>query len=237
MYMAVVKTFAGLMKVEFEDCWIRNHLMQGVMFEEPVIRQLEPFIKRSKYVVDVGANIGCHTVSYGFFNPDATIWAFEPQKKLFPTLVDNIQLNNLTDRVFPMNYALGHKKDTVHLQNTSAQFYEGNGTNLGGIGIGNDGEEIEMNTLDSLSLPGLGFMKIDVEGAEGLVLQGAKETIEKYKPVILFEHNSQHINPRDVGLEYVPTPFEVLTPLGYDKFFHIGTDNFIAFHKNFVHLE
>jgi hypothetical protein len=224
----VSKTFAGLMKIETEDCWVRNHLMHGVMFEEPVIKQLEPYIKKSKYVVDVGANIGCHTVSYGFFNPDASIWSVEPQKKLFSTLSDNINLNKLGDRVVPLNCALGHKNETIRLQNTSKEFNEGQGINLAGIGIGNDGEEVSMVTLDFLDLPGLDFMKIDVEGAEGLVIMGGKNTIQKFKPTILFEHNYKFIDPKDVGMDHVPTPFEVLTPLGYDKFFHIGTDNFLT---------
>jgi FkbM family methyltransferase len=224
----VSRTFAGLMKIDIEDCWIRNHLVQGVMFEEPVIKQLEPYVKKSKYVVDVGANIGCHTVSYGFFNPDVSIWAVEPQKRLFSTLLENIKLNNLGDRVTPVKSALGHKNDTIRLQHTSREFNEGQGINLAGIGIGNDGEEVSMVTLDSLNLPGLDFMKIDVEGAEGLVITGGQETIKKFKPVILFEHNGKFINPCDVDMDHVPTPFEVLTRLGYNNFVHIGTDNFLT---------
>ena len=222
------RTFAGLMKIDTEDCWVRNHLMNGFMFEEPVIKQLEPYIKKSKYVMDVGANIGCHTVSYGFFNPGVSIWAVEPQKKLFSTLLDNIKLNNLDDRVTLLNCALGHKNDTIRLQHPSKEFNEGQGVNFAGIGIGNDGEEASMVTLDSLELPGLDFMKIDVEGAEGLVIMGGQETIKKFKPTILFEHNYKYIDPKDVGMDHVPTPFEVLTPLGYNNFVHVGTDNFLT---------
>ena len=71
-------------------------------------------------------------------------------------------------------------------------------------------------------------MKIDVEGAEGLVIMGAKETIKKYMPVICFEHNYQRITPEHVGLSVVPTPFEELVKLGYKFFTYIDWDNYIA---------
>ena len=44
-----------------------------------------------------------------------------------------------------------------------------------------------MLTVDSLNLPSLGFLKLDLEGGEYLALQGARETIEKYRPVIFVE--------------------------------------------------
>ena len=104
-----------------------------------------------------------------------------------------------------------------------------NGHNKGGLGIGEGGEIMELKTLDSMNLPGLDFLKIDVEGAEGLVLQGAAETIKKYKPTIFFEHNWQTIDPKLVDVGHVPTPFEVLVQLGYTTFKYIDWDNYITF--------
>jgi hypothetical protein len=102
------------------------------------------------------------------------------------------------------------------------------GHNKGGLGIGEGGEIIKIRTLDSLDLPGLDFLKIDVEGAEGLVLQGAAQTIKKYKPVIFFEHNDAKIDPKVVGLHHVPTPFEVLVKLGYKTFNYIDWENYLT---------
>lgn len=226
----IVNTFAGPMCIDPVDCWIRNHMLvsQG-MFEEDLIRnKLAPYIEKSQYIVDVGANIGCHTVSYAKINPNARIWSFEPQKETFKFLEKNVTNNELTDRVLIFQKALSHKEGAARLAHESTQTHAGHGVNRGGIGFGEDGEEISTMTLDSLDLPGLDFMKIDVEGAEGLVLLGAINTIKKFKPVITFEHNFQQVEPAAVGLSVVPTPFEVLVDLGYSTFVHIGENNYIT---------
>lgn len=226
----IVNTFAGPMCIDPVDCWIRNHmLVSGRMFEEDLIRnKLAQYVEKARYIVDVGANIGCHTVSYAKINPEALIWSFEPQKETFGFLEKNVTNNNLTDRVHIFQKALSHKEGTVRLANESTQAYPGHGVNRGGIGFGEGGEEVSTVTLDSLDLPGLDFMKIDVEGAEGLVLSGAANTIRKFKPVITFEHNFQRVDPKTVGLEVVSTPFEVLVDLGYSTFVHIGDNNYIT---------
>ena len=86
----MIKTINGTFDIDMEDCWIRNHMCSGKVFEHHIINDmLKPYIEKSKYVVDVGANIGCHTVSYAGFNPDVKIIAFEPQLKLFEILNKN----------------------------------------------------------------------------------------------------------------------------------------------------
>lgn len=169
-------------------------------------------------------------MSYANSTPDLAVWAFEPQKKLFNILEKNVKANSLEDRVKTYNFGLGHKAmntqlcamDTVY--DTHRQ-----GHNKGGLGIGEGGEDIEIRTLDSMDLPGLDFLKIDVEGAEGLVIQGAAETIKKYRPIIFFEHTHQTIDPKVVDLGHVPTPFEVLVKMGYKVFQYTDWENYITF--------
>ena len=55
------------------------------------------------------------------------------------------------------------------------------GTRKGGIGIGTGGEKMTMTTLDSLELPGLDFIKIDVDGLEHLILKGGDKTLDNEK--------------------------------------------------------
>ena len=81
--MNTVNTPNGIFYIDVEDCWIRNHMSSGKVFEHHIINgMLKRYIENSKYVVDVGANIGCHAVSYAGFSSDIKIWAFEPQEKL-----------------------------------------------------------------------------------------------------------------------------------------------------------
>ena len=94
----MIKTPNGMFDIDVDDCWIRNHMCSGKVFEHHIINDmLKPYVEKSKYIVDVGANIGCHTVSYAGFNIDSKIWAFEPQEKLHEILTKNVKQNNYSD--------------------------------------------------------------------------------------------------------------------------------------------
>lgn len=228
----MIKTSNGVFDIDVEDCWIRNHMCSGKVFEHHIINDmLKSHVEKSKYIVDVGANIGCHAVSYAGFNTDSKIIAFEPQEKLYEILVKNVEQNGYRDRFDVYKQGLGHCKMSCELASLDKMDKDlrNGGCNKGGVGIGKGGEHMTITTLDSLELPGLDFIKIDVEGAEGLVIMGGKETIKKYKPVVCFEHNYQRIEPSDVNLEHVPTPFEELVKLGYKRFEYLDWDNYLAF--------
>jgi FkbM family methyltransferase len=226
----MIRTPNGVFEIDFDDCYIRNHMMSGRVYEHHIINgMLKEYVEKSKYIVDVGANIGCHTISYAGMNPEARIWSFEPQKKLFDLLNTNVNLNGYTDRIHLHNCGLGHKECTLEMQGLDTVEDKAHmGWNKGGLGIGKGGEKLDVKTLDSLDLPGLDYMKIDVEGAEGLVIQGGQETIKKFKPVICFEHNHTTLDPRDVELEHVPTPFAELVKLGYKTFKYLDWENYVA---------
>jgi len=76
-------------------------------------------------------------------------------------------------------------------------------------------------------------MKIDVEGAEILVLMGAKETIVKYKPLILFEHTDKSVSgemKKSMGIDFeLPNVIDYLHKLGY-SFYKLNTENILAYH-------
>ena len=228
----IIHTPNGIFEIDEDDCYIRNHMLSGYVFESHIINgTIRPYIEKSRYIVDAGANIGCHTISYAHFNTTAKIWSFEPQKKLYDILSRNVSRNNLTDRVTIYNKGLGHTEMSVTLSNLDTVRDDAphqQGWNKGGLGIGEGGEMMDIVTIDSLNLPGLDFMKIDVEGAEGLVIKGAVNTIKKYKPIIFFEHNDQRIDPKLVGLNQISTPFTELVKLGYTRFEYADWDNFIA---------
>lgn len=228
--MGTVHTPNGIFKVHDEDIYIKAHMSGGLVYEHHLINgPIKQYIQKSKYIVDAGANIGCHSISYANMNKDAEVWAFEPQKSVFDVLTHNIKVNGLENRVHAFQHGLGHKEASLSLCSLD-EVYDSNrkGFSRGGVKIGEGGEKLDIKTLDSFNLPGLDFMKIDVEGAEGLVIEGAAKTIEKYRPIIFFEHNFQFIDPKAAGVQYVPTPFYALKKLGYHVFTHLDWDNYIA---------
>jgi FkbM family methyltransferase len=131
-------------------------------------------------IIDVGANIGNHTVFFGAIL-NAPVYAFEPYLPNHTLLEMNIAANALDGQVIPTNCALGDS-------NGSGSIRPGPSTNLGTTSVSFGPGETPVRTLDSLSIPApIGLLKIDVEGAETAVLRGAAATIERWLPDIIVE--------------------------------------------------
>ena len=221
----IVLTPNGIFKIHPGDRIINSWLTNNLVYETQFINgKLKNIVKKARYIIDAGANIGCHAISYARFNPGAKIYAFEPQKELFDILETNKTLNQSINLVC-INSALGHTEMDVFIGEPPKS---DDGVNFGGAGIGSGGEKTRMITIDSMNLPGLDFIKMDIQGSEGIAIVGGKETILKYKPVIFFEHDYTFIKPSDVGLETIPSPFFELTKLGYNTFTHLGENNYIT---------
>lgn len=214
----IVNTFAGKLDVYEKDEYIRNHSMFGDIYEQHIILgPLKRIIEKSRYILDIGANNGNHTLAYSFLSPDdARVYSFEPQREVFKHLETTVALNEHTKKKVSLyNKAIGDSCRTETMNPIT-------NVNIGGVGIGQGGERVDMCTIDSLTLPGCDYMKIDVEGYESHVIEGARETIKKYTPIIFFEHNST--NDRD-------TPFRLLSKtFGYMYFIYTDWDNWIAWH-------
>jgi FkbM family methyltransferase len=146
--------------------------------------------------VDVGANIGNHTLWLAAVC-GLRVAAFEPVPADLQVLRANVELNDLGDRITVYPVALGDRR--------------GRATPLG-KGQLDVGESrirrgpIRVRTLDSLKLSDVSVVKIDVEGMEPSVLRGGVQTIRRYRPVIFTEAWT------DADGEAIA---EVLAPLGY----------------------
>jgi FkbM family methyltransferase len=229
--MYTVQTVAGLLPINKDDCWIRNHTIDGTIYEYHIIYgPCKKFLQQSKYIVDIGANSGNHSLAFSALSPpDAKIYSFEPQRKLYDFLTCMIEINQLEHKIFPYNVCLGDVSKNVFM-NPLETVREGDEFNMGGLSVGIGGESSTMITLDSLNLEGCDFMKIDVEGSEGIALMGATDTIKKYKPVIMFEHNQTKIVPSNDGHEF--SPFYILSGLGYRVYIHLDWGNYITWHES-----
>lgn len=159
---------------------IKDILRVGQVWEPHIQREFKAFVTEGDTVVDVGAHIGTHTVFLNdLVGSQGTVYAFEPQGKLFFELLQNLKLNH-SSRVLPFQIALGQEAGWVEMNPTLLG-------NEGGTGVGAGGDKAELRSLDSFSLPRLDLLKIDVEGYEIPVLSGAQRTIERCKPTILVE--------------------------------------------------
>jgi len=131
---------------------------------------LKPYLRGT--MLDVGANIGTHSIYYAGFGH---VHCFEPNAVAFECLAHNMRGTNSS----LYNVAVG--ADNGYITMTTPE----NG-NYGAVYTQPHGE-IPVITIDSLHLNACNFIKIDVEGDEVAVLEGARETIKEFKPIMCIE--------------------------------------------------
>lgn len=169
-------------------------------FEPEVHKVFKSLIGRARTFLDVGANIGYYSVLASTYNPDSRVISFEPLPSCFKYLSLNVKLNNAQNvnaYQLAVSDEVGNSSFFFSL-NPKYLFVEDQLTSTGSLDVGQATrskivEEIPviLTTLDDF-LPTIGvenvdLIKLDTEATEHLVLDGARETIEKHKPIILCE--------------------------------------------------
>lgn len=146
------------------------------------------FIHRDSIVIDVGANIGSHTLAYCRKAWGGRVIFFEPQPIMFSLLSKSVGDNDLSNAV---GYCAA-LSDTIGTGYVDFPDY-GEGGNFGMVKLSEVSEtqavlnNVQMITIDSLGLDRCDFIKIDAEGGTVSILKGAAGTIEKHSPVIATE--------------------------------------------------
>lgn len=172
------------------------------------LRLLSKLVDRRRVAVDAGANQGIYSFHMSRFAP--RVEAFEPNPIYWERLL------RLGHKVKLHKVALSDRAGTARLNipKGMGRPAEGWGT-LENTKLELDRSlEVAMRTLDSYSLD-IGFLKIDVEGHENTLLQGALETIKKSRPNILVECEDQHRANATSEL------FALFSKLNYRGFFFV----------------
>ena len=167
------------------------------------------FVRPGMEVVEVGANIGVHTVSLAqMVGPRGMVVAFEPQRAIFQLLCANVALNGLFN-VRTHHAAAGAAAGSL----TVPPYNYAAANNFGGVSLtqGGSGEEVPVTPLDALDLPAVHVLKIDVEGMEAEVLAGARALIARHRPILYLENDRR---------EKSPSLIRLLDELGYTCWWH-----------------
>lgn len=166
-----------------DDLIQRGIAESRAFYEADLLEDARIRVKPGQLAVDVGANIGNHTLFFAKVC-GLTVYAFEPYPKTFQILERNVELNGLGDRVVCSNTGLGSVTGQATIQVMDAK-------NLGKTMLHRDaegGHVSQIQRLDDIDLPEpLALLKIDVEGMELEVLRGAEETIRRDKPLLYIE--------------------------------------------------
>jgi FkbM family methyltransferase len=182
-------------------------------FDEAELRLVPRLCPRDRAFLDVGANHGIY--SWAASRVTSRVIAVEPNPTVAAALA-----RAFDGRVEVIAAALSDRSGTVTLQ---VPLHGGKPlTTRGTLDASGHGAaecqsiDVPCHRLDELSLPPLGMIKIDVEGHERAVLDGARATIERDRPVLLVELEERHAPG---ATRAVPA---MLADLGYDGWFLLG---------------
>ncbi|MBM09222.1 MAG: hypothetical protein CMF69_06560 [Magnetovibrio sp.] len=186
-------------------------------FEDDVSFLFDRLVKKSDTVLDIGANNGFHTVLFSKKASNGRVFAFEPLRKFAQQASLNCALNG-ANNVKIVSCALGAKDENLDMK-----------VNIGGVGLQGTSTFIDNNKhvgenpgfYETQSMPvrrldgiinkigisdKVNFMKIDTEGFDTMVLEGAMRTIQTYRPVMFVEaHTTRLIEAGKSWAWYIDT--------------------------------
>jgi FkbM family methyltransferase len=188
--------------VEFKDKtkFFLKHLLDyfhaGLYYEPKTFNFIMKYLKSSKVFIDVGANIGGYSIRAA---KHCKVYAFEPLPRNFNLLKLNEEINNVKINAF--NVAASNKKGKIKL------YYINGGWGTPSIKrIQRESIEVEMRPIDDIvNEKEIDLIKIDVEGAEDIVLEGAKNCLKRTH-VVIIEKSESFINAykilKSLGFKY-----------------------------------
>ena len=198
-------------------CFNKNDLFVGRALDlygewcEQELDLMGRYIQPGWVVVDVGANVGTHTIAFaGMAGPGGSVYAFEPQRMIFQLLCSNVALNALTN-VMCLPYGVSNVNGTAVIPVINPY----SNSNFGCLSIEGHkyGDGVRVTTLDSFNFGRCDLIKIDAEGLERKVIAGAENLIRDRRPIIFVENNSEKESPGIISL---------LTDLGYRCWWRLG---------------
>ena len=176
---------------------LMNSPYKGPWRELDEISIMQRFVRKGDVAFDIGANIGLHSILLSsLVGPQGKLCVFEPNTELLPALRHTVgQLANATlypialsnqDRTSSLFVPSDHSTASLADWTVSSPVFSGDGPSH----VVTCAERQTDNLIEEQTLPTPDFIKCDVEGAELLVFQGARKTLNRVDaPIILFEAN------------------------------------------------
>ena len=222
----VVHPLYGNFRTITHDTGISYWVIKGYVWEEHILAQIRKYIRPNTTIIDIGANIGTHTVGIirhlqnSTDNSNTLIVAIEPQPFCFDILAHNVSnaANNIEVQLLNIGLSNTNNYD-IFMTMPDYSITE----NPGGIGLTFDTcadtskTKVHIHTLDHFNFTNVSFIKLDVEGHENQVLDGASQTIQSSKPVMIVEILGGC--PREIAnleqREYIDSTIRRIESMGY----------------------
>jgi FkbM family methyltransferase len=208
--------------------WWKLDLREGIDFSIFLLGSFEPkmiatyrrMITAGAIVIDIGANIGAHTLPIAArVGQSGRVVAIEPTRYAFERLRAHVHLNpTLAARIILLQAMLmGNRKAALAEKIESSWPLDtpvGAHAEHAGVGMATTGAVVR--TLDEvvadLDLKSVDFLKLDVDGYEVEVLRGGRDTLRRFSPLIFFEHAPYGVAEKGYDPDEIA---EILTGAGY----------------------
>ncbi len=181
--------FGIKMKLNIRE-YVQVFLYNYGAYELPTIKFFRNYAKKNMTIIDVGANVGYHTLILSqIAGETGKVFSFEPEINNLNLMKENIALNHFKN--------IEVLRKAASSQNGSIKLYLSNSDNLGvhstvycAETLSKEYEEIEAVRLDDFAKENnikVDFVKIDVEGAETDVLAGMDTILKTHRPILVVE--------------------------------------------------
>jgi FkbM family methyltransferase len=171
---------------------IIKDMKEGRVFEPEVVQVAKEFILEGTTALDIGANFGQMTLLFSeFVGERGHVFSFEADDFVCQVLRKNIAANNRTN-ITPVCRAVYNTCDEVMFYPVPDFQRFGSYGSYGLDPAAKQGRRVNTITIDSLNIQTpISFMKVDVQGSDLFVLQGAVQTIKRHQMPIIFEFEEQ----------------------------------------------
>ena len=173
---------------------VQKHLGRGSFYEPGLLRRHVELVPRGTTVVDVGANVGNHSVFYALSGA-GRVYPFEPNPRANVLLRRTVAADPGLEAIDLTHADLGVGAEAAELfPHTPGR------RNLGSTRLAEHGEEgevpVQVVPLDAVTLQGrVTLLKVDVEGMELGVLAGAEQLLAEHRPALAIEVDDENQDP------------------------------------------
>jgi FkbM family methyltransferase len=194
-------------------------------YEAATSKTLRFFFERVNTFIDVGANYGLYSLLAALWNPKISVFAFEPEPRIYDCMTRNVRANGFSDRISAHRLGLSDQngKFAFYLPPSESLDIESTGTLVEEswqnrkLHTTLEVEVIRFDDFEALHPMRIDLVKIDVEDFQANVLDGMTKTILRDRPIIICEVlPREHRNERTIlairNLGYEPY---WITSVGY----------------------
>jgi FkbM family methyltransferase len=207
----------SVMRCDFSD-FVQRQIYFGGLFEPIESYLFLKMIAPGMTVFDVGANCGQYTLlAARAVGAGGSVHSFEPIAGTFTILEEHVRLNRYGN-VTLNQAALWSEATTLSLGNESAQAQSGRWS-AGSAAIDRSAVKVRAIRFDDYvrehQISRIDLIKMDIEGAEPFMMQGARESLARFRPALLMEMNRKALE----RLAWTPERlWDEFKPLGYRAF-------------------